>query len=109
VPQPVKKEPEAPPAKKEPETPPPVLAPQVGKEGQEQLRRMATSRIQRTEQLIGQLEGKKLSNDQHEQLLTVQSLLGNAKEALVAQDLAKASNLADKARILVEELSQVVR
>lgn len=109
APQPVKREPEAPPAKKEPETPPPVLAPQVGKEGQEQLRRTATSRIQRTEQLIGQLEGKKLTNDQHEQLLTVQSLLGNAKEALVAQDLAKASNLADKARILVEELAQVVR
>jgi hypothetical protein len=109
APQPAKKEPEAPPTKKEPETAPPVLAPQVGKGDEEQSKRTAGSRIQRTEQLIGQLGGKKLTNDQREQLLTVQNLLGSAKEALAAQDLAKASNLAEKARILAEELSQVVK
>jgi len=106
-PQPPKKEPETPPEKKESETPPPVLAPQVGDE--EQLRRTAGTRIQRTEQLIGQLEGKSLTSEQQERLMTVRSLLGNAKEALAAQDLTKASNLADKARLLAEELSQSVK
>ena len=106
-PQPPKKEPETPLEKKESETPPPVLAPQVGDE--EQLRRTAGSRIQRTEQLIGQLEGKSLTAEQQERLMTVRSLLGNAKEALAAQDLTKASNLADKARLLAEELSQSVK
>jgi hypothetical protein len=104
---PVKREPEAPPVKIE--APPPVLAPQVGRQGEEQLRRTANSSIQRTEHLIGQLEGKKLTGEQQEQLLTVRSLLGNAREALLAQDLTKASNLADKARILAEELAQSVK
>lgn len=119
---PTKKEPESPPPKKESETPPavkepaavkepevspPVLAPQVGDE--EQLKREAGSRIQRTEQLIGQLEDKKLSGEQRERLITIQSLLGNAKEALATRDLARASNLADKARVLAEELASGIR
>ena len=107
TPPPPKKEPEPLPAAKEPEIPPPVLAPQVGDE--EQLKREAGSRIQRTEQLIGQLEEKKLTEDQKEQLLTIRSLLGNAKEAFATKDLAKASNLADKARVLGEELARGIR
>ena len=109
VPQPPKKEPDAPPEKKDSETPPPVLAPQVGKGDEEQLRRTAISRIQRTEQLVGQLEGKSLTGEQQERLMTVRSLLGSARDALTAQDLTKASNLADKARLLAEELSQGVK
>lgn len=109
APQPPKKEPETPPEKRESETPPPVLAPQVGKGDEEQLKRTAGSRIQRTEQLIDQLEGKSLTSEQQERLMTVRSLLGNAKDALAAQDLTKASNLADKARLLAEELSQSVK
>jgi len=109
VPQPPRKEPDAPPEKKDSEAPPPVLAPQVGKGDEEQLRRTAISRIQRTEQLVGQLEGKSLTGEQQERLMTVRSLLGNARDALTAQDLTKASNLADKARLLAEELSQGVK
>lgn len=109
VPQPPKKEPEAPPEKKESDAPPPVLAPQVGKSDEEQLRRTAVSRIQRVEQLVAQLEGKSLTGEQQERLMTVRSLLGNARDALTAQDLTKASNLADKARLLAEELSQSVK
>jgi hypothetical protein len=119
APAPIKKEPEAPPApkkapetpteKKESEAPPPVLAPQVGKGGEDQLKRTAGSRIQATEQLIGQLEGKSLTSEQQERLMTVRSLVGSAKEALAAQDLTKASNLADKARLLAEELTQSVK
>jgi hypothetical protein len=107
--QPAKKDPEPPPAKKAPETTPPVLAPQVGKGDEEQAKRATSSRIQRAEQVVAQLDGKKLTNDQREQLLTVQNLLGSAKEALAAQDLAKASNLSEKARILAEELSKSVK
>jgi fibronectin type 3 domain-containing protein len=95
--------------KKAPETAPPILAPQVGKSDEEQAKRATSTRIQRAEQAIAQLEGKKLTSDQREQLLTVQNLLGSAKEALAAQDLAKASNLAEKARILAEELSKSLK
>jgi hypothetical protein len=107
-PPPSKPEAEAPP-KKDLDAPPPVLAPQVGKQGEENLRRMALSQMQRSEQVIGQLEAKKLTNEQQEQLLTVKGLLGGAREALSSQDLTKASNLAEKARILAEELAQTVR
>ena len=51
----------------------------------------------------------KLSEEQREQLLTIRSFLEKAKDALGERDLAKASNLADKARILAEELAQGVR
>ena len=73
------------------------------------MRREAGSRIQRTEVLIGRIDEKKLTNDQQEQFLTIQSLLRNAKEAMAAKDLARASNLAEKARILAEELAQAAR
>ncbi len=109
APQPPKKEPETPPDKKDSEASPPVLAPQVGKGDEEQLRRTAVSRIQRTEQLVGQLEGKSLTGEQQERLMTVRSLLGSSRDALTAQDLTKASNLAEKARLLAEELSQAVK
>ncbi len=101
--------PATPPVKKEPEAPPAVLAPQVGKEDEEQLKRTAGARIQRTEELVVQIEGKNLSREQHERLMTVRSLLASARDALAARDLSKASNLADKARLLAEELSQTVK
>ena len=103
------KEPEPAPPKKEPEVTPPVLAPQVGKQDEEQLRRDAGTRMQRAEVLIGRIDEKKLTKDQQEQFLTIQSLLKNAKEAIEAKDLARASNLAEKARILAEELAQAAR
>ena len=105
----VKKEPEAPSAKKEQEIVPPVLAPQVGKQDEEQIRREAGTRIQRAELLIGRLDEKKLTKDQQEQFLTIQSLLKSAKEAVESRDLTRASNLAEKARILAEELAQATK
>jgi hypothetical protein len=104
-----KKEPEAPSIKKEPEVAPPVLAPQVGKQDEEQLRREAGTRIQRAELLLGRIDEKKLTKDQQEQFLTIQSLLKSAKEAVESPDLTRASNLAEKARILAEELAQATR
>ena len=109
APPPPKKEPEPAPPKKEPEVTPPVLAPQVGKQDEEQLRREASTRIQRAELLIGRIDEKKLTKDQQEQFLTIQSLLKSAKEAVESQDLTRASNLAEKARILAEELAQAAR
>jgi outer membrane biosynthesis protein TonB len=109
APPPVKKEPDAPSAKQEPDAAPPVLAPQVGKQDEEQLRRETSTRIQRAELLIGRIDDKKLSKEQQEQFLTIQSLLRSAKEAVETKDLTRASNLAEKARILAEELAQATR
>ena len=109
APPPTVKEPEAPPPRKEPEPTPPVLAPHVGKDDEEQQRREASARIVRAERLVGQLDEKKLSEGQREQLMTIRSFLDKARDALGERDLARASNLADKARILAEELAEAVR
>jgi hypothetical protein len=109
VPTPSPKEPEAPAVKKEPEPPVPVLAPQVDRHDEDQLRRDTAARIQQGERLAAQLEEKPLTEEQREQLLTIRTFLGKAKEAVVERDLARASNLAEKARILADELTQRVR
>jgi outer membrane biosynthesis protein TonB len=108
-PAPPKKAPDAPSANKEPEIAPPVLAPQVGKQDEEQLRRETSTRLQRAELLIGRIDEKKLTKGQQEQFLTIQSLIKSAKEAVETRDLTRASNLAEKARILAEELAQAAK
>lgn len=99
--------PEIPPARREP--PPPVLAPQVGRGDEDRLRREANTRIQKTEQIVAQIDRKRLAKEQVETYSTIQNFLSNAREALTARDFPRASNLADKAQILAEDLLRSVR
>jgi len=96
-----------PPVKREP--PPPVLSPQVGRGDEDRLRREANGRIQKTEQIVAQIDRKRLAKDQQETYSTIQNFLTNAKEALATRDFPRASNLADKARILAEDLLRSVQ
>lgn len=84
--------------------PPAVLSPQVGRANEDRLKRESTARIQKTEEIITQIDQKKLSKEQQDTFSTIQTFLANAKDALVAQDFLRAFNLADKAQILSEEL-----
>lgn len=70
------------------------------------MRRDAQSRIEGTERLVRQIDQKKLVGEQQQNLLTIQSFLTKAKEALSAQDLQRAFTLADKAYLLANELSR---
>jgi len=101
--------PEAPPVGEEPLPPPPLLSPQVGREDQDRLRREADNRIKSLEQTLAQIDQKKLPAGQQETSSTIQSFLVKAKEALSAQDYSRATNLADKAQILAEELVRGLR
>ena len=92
-----------------PPSPPPVLSPQIGRGDEDRLRREASSRIQKTEQVVAQIDQKRLATEQQETYSTIQSFLTNAKEALAAHDFPRASNLADKAQILAEELLRSAR
>lgn len=76
---------------------------------EDRLRREASSRIQKTEQLVAQVDQSRLAKEQQETFSTIQNFLANAKEALAARDFPRASNLADKAQILAEELLGSVR
>jgi hypothetical protein len=50
-----------------------------------------------------------LNKDQKDTFSTIQSFLANAKEAITAQDFLRASNLADKAQVLAEELFRALQ
>jgi hypothetical protein len=98
-----------PPVGEEPPSPPPLLSPQMGREEQDRLRREADNRIKSAEQTLAQIDQKKLPARQQETSSTIQSFLVKAKEALSAQDYSRATNLADKAQILAEELVRGLR
>lgn len=96
--------PKPPPLKKEPPPPPPLLSPQVGREEEDRLKQQAKARIEGAEQIVKQIDQKKLANEQQETFLTIQSFLAKAKEALTLKDFLRAFTLADKAQILADEL-----
>ncbi len=99
--------PKTPPAKRE--SPPPVLSPQVGREDEDRLSREANARIRKAEQTVQQIDQKKLAKDQQGTLSTVRNFLANAREALTARDFPRATNLAEKAQILAEELVRTLQ
>ena len=80
------------------------LSPRIGEVETDRLKKEAESRIETTEQIVSRIDGKKLAMNQQATLLTIQNFLVKAKEALVAKDFIRASNLADKAKVLAEGL-----
>lgn len=69
----------------------------------------SSDRIQKAEEMIRQIEQKKMNKDQQDTFSTIQSFLANAKEAIMAKDFLRASNLADKAQILAQELFRALQ
>jgi hypothetical protein len=101
--------PKAPPPPVKRETPPPVLSPQMGRDDEERLRQEANGKIQKAEQTFQQVDQGKLAKDQQETYATIRSFIGNAKEAISARDFVRASNLAEKAQLLADDLLRTLR
>ncbi len=97
---------EAPPAAPQEKVPPPVLSPKVGAEDTERMKQASVTKIQQTEDIIKLIDQARLNKGQHDTYTTIQSFLTDAKKALTAQDYLRASNLADKAHVLAEDLSR---
>ena len=104
---PVEKEPS--PVKKEDLPPPTILSPRVGQEEEDRLKQEAKSRIDGAERLVKQIDQNRLVEEQRGTLLTIQSFLSKAREALSLEDFLRAFNLADKAQILALELVNTLR
>ncbi len=85
---------------------PPVLSPKVSAEDVERMKLQSSTRIQQTEEIIKPIDQARLTKNQQDTYATIQSFLAGAREALTAQDYLRASNLADKAHVLAEELSR---
>ncbi|HUG35974.1 MAG TPA: hypothetical protein VML54_03430 [Candidatus Limnocylindrales bacterium] len=92
-----------------PVVPPPMLSPEIGTEEQRRLTREAQARIAGAERLVARLDRDKLGRQQQETFSTIQSFLVKAREAMTERDYPRALVLADKARVLAEELSQKPR
>jgi hypothetical protein len=92
-----------------PAAPPRILGQQVSSEDEKRIQGDAQRRIDRTERLVKQIDQRRLMGDQHQNLLTVQSFLVKAREALSEKDVQRALTLSDKAFLLAEELVKVVR
>jgi hypothetical protein len=88
---------------------PRILGQQVSSEDEKRIQSDAQRRIDRTERLVKQIDERRLVGEQHQNLLTVQSFLVKAREALTEKDVHRALTLADKAFLLAEELVKVVR
>ncbi|MBI3077108.1 MAG: hypothetical protein HYY85_09030 [Deltaproteobacteria bacterium] len=68
------------------------------------MQQQAQARIAGAEQVVKQIGQKKLAKDQQETFSTIRSFLAKAKEALSLKDFPRAFILADKAKILADEL-----
>jgi hypothetical protein len=87
-----------------PAPPPRVLAPHVSTEDERRLQQETQTRIDGTERLVRQIEHRRLGGEQQQNLLTIQSFLVKAREALTERDVQRAKTLADKAYLLADEL-----
>lgn len=88
--------------------PPPRLAPQVSSDREKQLTEEINTTIQDVERALLSVDQLKLKADQAETYQTVQSFLAQARKALTDKDFQRAMNLAQKAHILSNELSNMV-
>jgi hypothetical protein len=92
-----------------PARPPSVISPQTNPEEERRLVQLTTTNLESAEQRLKQLGDRRLSAEQQDTAQTIQSFIVKAREALGANDLARASTLSDKARILADELARNVR
>ena len=93
-------------------TPPatvPVLAPQLSAEEEDRLTQKARSQIEGAEKVLSQIEKGRLRRTDQSTLATVLDFLAKAREAMAGRDYQRAATLADKARVLAEDLTRAVR
>jgi hypothetical protein len=95
----------APPPAAAPE-PPPSSAPQPAPQAQATDEQRTNADIAHAEQNLQSAESKELDAAQHDLVEKVRDFLAQAHEAIHAEDWVRASNLAEKARVLSDELAK---
>jgi hypothetical protein len=85
----------------------PLLSPDVSEKEKVQTGQEAMTKIREVEQRVAQIDHNHLTKQQQDTLLTIQSFLSKAKEAVSLKDVPRAANLAEKAQTLVGELPNV--
>ena len=101
---------EAPPSPARPEQlePPPRLSLQIYPDREKPLMEEANTLIHGAHRTLLSIDQRKLNGDQSETYDTIHSFLTQARIALSFKDFPQAMNLAQKARVLSEELHKTV-
>jgi hypothetical protein len=82
----------------------PVISPQLSASDLAAAQRNTTSNISEAQKNLQATNGKDLNPAQKDLVAKVQGFLGQAQDAIRAEDWVRATNLADKARVLSVEL-----
>ena len=98
-----------PPPPPRPPAPPAVLSPQAPPEEERRLVRVTNENIAGAEQILKQIDSRRLSSEQQDTAQTIRSFIAKARDALGTNDVGRAATLADKARVLADELGRSVR
>jgi hypothetical protein len=80
------------------------MSPELTPQAQAAAEQRTNADIQEAQQNLKTAEGKQLSAAQHDLVEKVHDFLGQARQAIAAEDWVRASNLAEKARVLSDEL-----
>lgn len=91
-----------------PPAPTPQLRPILTQQQRQELDRTINARIRRARQTLAALEGRRLSKEQAAAVNQIQTFIGQAEEARKV-DLIRASNLAERADVLAQDLIRRVR
>ena len=83
---------------------PPQISPQLSAQDLEATKKNTTTNITNAEQNLQVANGKQLSAAQKDLTEKIKGFLGQAHEAIMADDWVRAQNLAEKARVLSAEL-----
>jgi hypothetical protein len=83
---------------------PPQISPQLSARDLDAAKKATTGSITVAEQNLQQANGKQLSSAQKDLTEKIKGFLGQAHEAIMADDWVRAQNLAEKARVLSAEL-----
>jgi hypothetical protein len=96
------------PSQTQPPAAPPQLRPMLTETQRKELARLTDERISRARRVLRSLEGRRLARDQASIAGQIRTFIGQAEEARYT-DLLRASNLAERAEVLANDLARRAR
>lgn len=101
--------PAPPPTASVPAAPKPPLTPEMPADKERQLLEEALRKIEETDRLLRQLDGRPLGPKERETLVIAQRFLDEARKAIETKEYQRAANLVSKARTLGDDLAKTTK
>ncbi len=98
-----------PPTAAVPAPPKPRLTPQMSADQERQLLEEAQRKLDETDRLLRQMDGRPLGPNELETLVIAQRFLGEARKAMEVREYQRAANLVGKAQTLGDDLAKAMK